>query len=1340
MRTNGTPNGPAACASSHRQRRKWWTALAVLAVLVVLGTVAALTMPASTMSVADMATPETAAAENGQAADAPARDPNAAAPAENTPDETAPAATPAPATPESAAPAAAEYTAALGEGADALNVVVTAPAGAFDEGVEPVLQVTALESEQDLQAIAAELDGHEVAYDGFAALDITFTDAQGQEIEPKLPVKVRMELPQAVVDSGIDLTTLTVQHLAEDDQGNVTSVDQVASVAGNTITLSDAAAAAVNEAAGIATMSNNALTAESAEAPVVAEFEVDGFSSFVITWGERSGWSGGYNNYFQLNMYYTDENGKEFTVNSQEDVQFNLPEISDDSQDESAHENGAPATASSNVVNFDKYAVDLSAAGYQDCTGIYYGNYNGTHQVASAKIEVSGTWKWNDGFKIFGVWVDRGWTVENQTYTLYLYQEKDGKGGPVDTLTYNGSKQTANIYYVYPVDPNAGPSFDITWENGYGQTSVNVEVYTYNTETGRYVKASQDFTDEVLKSGDEWTAMENAPSIEGYTLTSAQYYYLEDGDDHPQKGQSQWGTLGLDTPIKATGRRNNWAYTIGNYSWAIGRGGERTLRLYYDPQETGSGGEYEEPTPGHSKTATLNEDGSYDLTLSVTGSVGSQTNQAKVDLLMIVDASASMNNSRMTNAKTAMQTLVNNLESKQGVDARYSIVTFSGSGDATDDHGSHMDKQDAAVVLDWTSVRTTGSDSNVAEAISNIRTVGGTDYQAGIDVGGDQLDDARSDATKIVIFLSDGAPTWSYNDGRGSSGYFGINDDGWDETLRQAEELQSCTYFYTVGIGIDDSDADFLKQLNNKVTTDNKYQGKPEKGYYISADSTGSNLTDIFDEIIGNTIDINVSGVHISDTLSNNVEAILDDSGQPVKLVVTVTKPGERAEPVDVTGQIEEISVGDDGKYATGADYIYPTFNSETDVLELHFPSNYKLQDDYTYAVTLQIQPSVSAEMDYAQRQLDQDPTNDAYPDNPDDFTGTHADRGEDGYFSNVGKEKEGAATLTYTVEGETEPTTVKYDMPVVQVQHSYLKLEKKMADGTAADDTTFNFTLAIPAELAGTYNIQYSDARQNPKTLTFSVNEDTPNLATATVDLKADQSVILALPAGTQVLIAETTTGYTATWTVDGETAESGVVNLSDAPGQATTVTCTNTRSQQFTKISFRKVAAGTASTDDPTPLSGAQFKLYYLDGDVKKYYAGDKDTETWINSVDGATTITSDENGYLTDMPELEMPTEGSREYYLQEVVAPAGYQLPEHDVQITVTQDPENIQVFRGSAVIKTDTKGAYLIPNSTGVELPETGGRGTNFLTIGGLLMMAAAAGGYVLRRRRGKEAR
>lgn len=199
-----------------------------------------------------------------------------------------------------------EYTAVLTEGEDeaapALNVVVTAPAGAFDEGVNPTLSVSAIEDENDLNDIEDELEG-EVEYDGFAALDIRFVDADGNEIEPNegSSVKVRIELPDSIVDSGIDLSTLAVQHLAEDEAGNVTAVDPVASVADGTIALSaeaqaamEQAAADANAAAGIAPMSNapaanNALT-DATEAAAVAEFEVSGFSTFTITWDTGDGW------------------------------------------------------------------------------------------------------------------------------------------------------------------------------------------------------------------------------------------------------------------------------------------------------------------------------------------------------------------------------------------------------------------------------------------------------------------------------------------------------------------------------------------------------------------------------------------------------------------------------------------------------------------------------------------------------------------------------------------------------------------------------------------------------------------------------------------------------------------------------------------------------------------------------------------------------------------------------------------------------------------------------------------------------------------------------------------
>lgn len=186
-----------------------------------------------------------------------------------------------------------EYTAALETDGETMNVIVTAPEGAFAEGVQPKLSVTMLTAEDELNAVADKLDTAEVQYDGFTALDITFTDeATGEEVEPVKSVAVRIELPQAIVDSGIDLTTLAVQHLEEDENGNV-NVAEVATL-DNGITLSEEAAAAANEAAGVAPMSDmpaeEATAGDAAETPAaVAEFDVDGFSSFVITWQKWEG-------------------------------------------------------------------------------------------------------------------------------------------------------------------------------------------------------------------------------------------------------------------------------------------------------------------------------------------------------------------------------------------------------------------------------------------------------------------------------------------------------------------------------------------------------------------------------------------------------------------------------------------------------------------------------------------------------------------------------------------------------------------------------------------------------------------------------------------------------------------------------------------------------------------------------------------------------------------------------------------------------------------------------------------------------------------------------------------
>lgn len=150
------------------------------------------------------------------------------------------------------------YTATTDEG---INVTVSAPDDAFDRDV--TLQASVV-GEQDSDAVASELDNAGVSYDGFMALDVHFADADGNEVEPNGNVDVKFELPQAALGDDVDASTLAVQHLAEDENGDVTKVDAVAD-------------------AGDATQG----TVETTDDKATADFSVDSFSKFTITW-----WSG----------------------------------------------------------------------------------------------------------------------------------------------------------------------------------------------------------------------------------------------------------------------------------------------------------------------------------------------------------------------------------------------------------------------------------------------------------------------------------------------------------------------------------------------------------------------------------------------------------------------------------------------------------------------------------------------------------------------------------------------------------------------------------------------------------------------------------------------------------------------------------------------------------------------------------------------------------------------------------------------------------------------------------------------------------------------------------------
>lgn len=146
---------------------------------------------------------------------------------------------------------------------DGVKVSVSAPQGALPDGA--ALHVDPVTSDEDVQAVTDELDEAEVSYDGFAAFDVYFTDADGNEVEPTEAVSVRFELPEGAVPEGAE--DLAVHHLAEAEDGTVSEVEAVADDGG-------------------ATEGNVAVQDD---ATVDAEFTVDSFSWFTLTYNAGNG-------------------------------------------------------------------------------------------------------------------------------------------------------------------------------------------------------------------------------------------------------------------------------------------------------------------------------------------------------------------------------------------------------------------------------------------------------------------------------------------------------------------------------------------------------------------------------------------------------------------------------------------------------------------------------------------------------------------------------------------------------------------------------------------------------------------------------------------------------------------------------------------------------------------------------------------------------------------------------------------------------------------------------------------------------------------------------------------
>ena len=534
-------------------------------------------------------------------------------------------------------------------------------------------------------------------------------------------------------------------------------------------------------------------------------------------------------------------------------------------------------------------------------------------------------------------------------------------------------------------------------------------------------------------------------------------------------------------------------YVTPTTSWKVevtaDRSGDLSARIYLaDGTELGTltSGEYQiinsastpvqPPTPGivetkkelsHEKYIAKNEDGTYNLTLNVSGAVGSESYANKLDVLFVMDTSNSMkrgmnsskdldnyttnSSSRFYNQQKAVEDAVAKLKSKKNVDAQFAVVSFD---------------TEAGIETEWTN-GTISYPTKVAN-YGNRANTGGTNYQAGLRKADELLKNGRANATKIVVFLSDGDPTFYYYTNKyGQEKVYGSGSEYDEDAMTNAQTqlgTMSMNYFYTVGVGPKDS-YEHLSSLISSAPIGTV------TGSYNGTDS--SNLKNAFDSIIRDATDLLCTEVTVTDTLTDEVEladqklqvVVKDETGKVINKLKNAS-----GNEVDVS-KIITVSTAKDS-------------NGKTQII-MRFEPNYKLESGYTYYVTAKIKPTTKAYLEYQNESYTDigDKNTDEYldtgkkPGNDTRNNGTSS--GQNGFYSNV------SANVTYKYYNKT------YAKPVIQVNdstvsHTVVKQWEKDLDKVAVD-----------VELKA-YVTEAEDSKisvDNPKYLT---NEDVKNLPTS--------------------------------------------------------------------------------------------------------------------------------------------------------------------------------------------------------------------------------------------------
>ena len=667
--------------------------------------------------------------------------------------------------------------------------------------------------------------------------------------------------------------------------------------------------------------------------------------------------------------------------------------------------------------------------------------------------------------------------TEQQNYSISVMHFEEDEEGNVQSVVDMTQEGKANVesdaegsVQKAEFETESFSTFTITWKknNSFGTNLI----IKYVDENGTEIDTESVQEDLILVENEEKDLNDYQHPVSGYKYESTKL-------DSPEGKDIRYVRL------KELAENENWTeertpqVSADGENWTDVQKSSVIYMVYSRISDSPiSDGDLE---VAHEKYIDKNNDGTYDLTLNVAGTVETQTTQAKVDVLLITDVSASMTNNNSTkldDTKAAVKALIETFSKKENVDVRYQLVKFSNG--ATN------------VTTQWQT-----GDNFYNNYVANLSANGGTNYEQGLIKAQTPLNDSRSDATRIVIFLTDGEPTFygkvaegkTYPHGRGSS----VSDGTLTAALNAAAQLDKLDKFYAVGIGLGDLKGKTIYKYDNAETSEG-YGGNVARdywnGYYYTSDEktenttyknykTGldilnavtakirvseankeainlkdsSQLTDKFKEIAGSSLTFACSGVKIEDTLSKYVQPT-DQSALNIRVLKKDANGNFEKTPIaDVTGsaKLADTTANVEGVSIT-AHYEHNE-EQNLDKVTLSFPDGYELKENYYYYVTItNLEPTKAAYDEY--RSFGYNAAGDRLTDASEDKNSGVSEGSsseQPGFYSN----SEAKVSYTYKNKGNS----VDYAKPVIQVIDSDL-VKSKTAKVVSWDDRTYNITL----------------------------------------------------------------------------------------------------------------------------------------------------------------------------------------------------------------------------------------------------------------------------------------